>query len=326
MKSDENNHFAVFEISDDNFCDFYSLIDLSFFEVHDVEKLMAIGEDGGLYSLNREGIVKEAAKSHISAKANWKRLKKTAKQIENDIHYCTRIKEKYGTQVSYLSKSPLGYDKYVFVDESNNLVIPFRFHKSNRDNRPLVLYFSGGGTLGHDNIKTLNEFLFYAGGNNLVKKDCNVLIPQGMFSEAESEKNSIEMFTDSCSKIVRILLSENHIDDRRVYTYGTSLGGKCVWRALLGNTDLYAAAVEAMGMIHNYREIDFQKIKHIPIWLAHSSDDNIVKIESDDYCYDKLNSLGADVKYTRWDKYGHSMATKFYKNEEWMQWLLSKTR
>ena len=55
-----------------------------------------------------------------------------------------------------------------------------------------------------------------------------------------------------------------------------------------------------------------------------SSDDTNVKIDSDDYYAAELKKLGADIKYTRWDKYGHTMSGKFYRTEKWAEWCLSK--
>lgn len=326
LKTDKHNRFAVFEISSDTYEEFFSCVDFRILEEHDVQKLWIIGDDGGFYSFNGKEIVKEKDKSPVSVKSNWKRLEKTSNQVEKDAEYCRKIRLKNGCGISCTGKSLIGFDKYVFVDETNNMVIPFRFKKAKKSNQPLAVYFSGGGTLGHDNFKTLYEFLFYASGENLLKKDCNILVPQAMFSEDESEQIALEKFTDSCAEIARILMHENQADRKRVYAFGTSLGAKCVWRALLGNPDLYTAAVEAMGLIHKYDKTDLSKIVHIPIWLAHSSDDEAVIIDSDDYCYNKLKALGADVKYTRWDKYGHKMAVKFYKRENWADWLLSKSK
>lgn len=320
FKTDKFNHFAIFVFNDTNYKEFYSMIDVSMY------CLTNIGSDGALYYFDGQSIIKKKDKSPISINANWKRLNKVSKQIESDIEYCDNIRRKYGPGITCLKKSLFGYDKFIFVDSENGLVVPFRFHKARSDNQPLAVYFSGGGTLGHDNYKTLNEFLLYANGNDLAKSDCNIIIPQSMFSEANSEKESIECFVDSCSKMIRTFLKEYPIDNKRVYTFGMSLGGKCVWRAILSNPELFTVAVPAMGLIYDYRNENFEKIKDISIWLAHSSDDEIVKIDSDDYSYNKLKALGADVKYTRWDRYGHTMANRFYKSEDWVQWLLSKAK
>ncbi len=67
-----------------------------------------------------------------------------------------------------------------------------------------------------------------------------------------------------------------------------------------------------------------ERLAKTPLWVAHSSDDTNVPIDNDDHCVAELKKLGADIKYTRWEKYGHSMSNKFYKTENWAEWCLSK--
>ena len=79
-----------------------------------------------------------------------------------------------------------------------------------------------------------------------------------------------------------------------------------------------------MGLDRDYEKYDIGRLVKTPIWAAHSSDDTNVKIDSDDYYAAHLKKLGADIKYTRWDKYGHTMSGKFYRTEKWAEWCLSK--
>ena len=74
----------------------------------------------------------------------------------------------------------------------------------------------------------------------------------------------------------------------------------------------------------DYEKYDIGRLVKTPIWAAHSSDDTNVKIDSDDYYAAELKKLGADIKYTRWDKYGHTMSGKFYRTKNWAEWCLSK--
>lgn len=142
------------------------------------------------------------------------------------------------------------------------------------------------------------EFFAFAQGKTVVNEDCNVLIPQPMFGEG-IEPVGLRMVADYFNRIVRYMLNDSDADSSRVYSYDISLGGKCVWNTLLEDPDLYTAAVEAMGSVYNYKTADLKSIAHIPLWLAHSSDDVVVKIDSDDYCYERLKELKADIKYTR---------------------------
>ena len=62
-----------------------------------------------------------------------------------------------------------------------------------------------------------------------------------------------------------------------------------------------------------------EKIAKTPIWMAHSTDNGVVSIDSDDKFYQKLKEENANVKYTRPDKYGHKLASKFLRKERWTE-------
>ena len=92
---------------------------------------------------------------------------------------------------------------------------------------------------------------------------------------------------------------------------------------------MFACALEAMGCYFGYESLDehtFKELAEIPIWMTHASDDVVVEIASDDYFYAKLKEYGADVKYSRWDKYGHKMSYKFYRQEPWLEWMFSHNK
>ena len=57
--------------------------------------------------------------------------------------------------------------------------------------------------------------------------------------------------------------------------------------------------------------------------MVHSSNDNVVNIDSDDSFYNELKKYNADIKYTRPDKYGHKIAGGFLKQNKWVDWMLS---
>lgn len=325
IRIDEREKFAVFEINDENCGEFRNAMGFSELLANGYDSWMLLGEDGAFYSLTSDKIKKESDEPLLTLEANWKRLCKMSEKLDKDALYRRKIFEKYADGFSFKRKSLLGFDEYIFTDKVNDMVINLRFRNAKKSNQPLVVYFSGGGTVGKDNFKPLNEFFTIARGIDALKADCNILIPQVMFGE-ELEAVGIKIITAYFNCIVRQILDEFDADADRVYVYGTSMGGKFVWRALLDSPDLYAAAVEAMGMVYKYESADFKSIAHIPLWLAHSSDDTVVKIDSDDYCYEKMKALGADVRYTRWEKYGHKMSPKFYKGEPWLEWLLEKRK
>lgn len=83
-----------------------------------------------------------------------------------------------------------------------------------------------------------------------------------------------------------------------------------------------------MGMLINRDEKISKLVSEyngLPIWIAHSSDDSNVKIDSDDELYALLAKKNNDIKYTRWEKYGHKMAGHFYQKEPFIKWMFEQS-
>lgn len=144
-----------------------------------------------------------------------------------------------------------------------------------------------------------------------------------------TESELRDAYADNCADIIKYLIEFYGVVSKRIYIYGSSFGGGLVWNFLFRHPQLIAAAVETMGEYHGKIIADekaFDSISSIPIWMAHSSDDKVVSIKSDDQFYNALKKAGSDVIYTRWDQYGHGMCGHFYRKEKWLNWLLSKSK
>lgn len=325
-----NNVFKV-AFNDENYESFandFNLRDI----IEKFGKMPALGADGYNYNITLSGAIKENKYSRKYPRLRFREQANMYKYFCSDKKFIDKVLNdtKEGKDEKS-TRGMLGFNKNLYVNKESGFIIPYRFKKARKKNQPLIVYLAGAGTIGHDNFNQFREFIFYAGGNRVLKCDCNILIPQytRVWIDGDSENTIRNRYTDNCALLIKHLLKENDIDDKRIYIYGTSFGAGCVWNALLNSPDLYAAAVEAMGEHFHYKTLtgaEFEAIAHIPIWLAHSSDDTVVNIASDDYFYDKLTSLGANVKYTRWDKYGHKMSAKFYKQEPWVEWLFEQSK
>lgn len=187
----------------------------------------------------------------------------------------------------------LGYNKYVFLSEKQNLVVPFRFRKAKRKNQPLIIYFGGGGTLGHDNFKPFCEHLTIGGAGRLLNADCNILVPQIVRGKFFREEDAREFYVEACCELLCELIEKVDIDKNRIYIYGCSLGGGLVWNMLVNHCDLIAGAAEWMGCYYGYRKfenIDFEAMAKTQLWMVHSTNDNVVKIDSDDKFYNELKN------------------------------------
>lgn len=289
--------------------------------------IIVLGEDEYLYRLSLGGLEQiENSKGTITLEKYIKNAYKFTKLLIKSENYRQRIFKKYNTNKIHKTGNGFAkYDKYIYIAQTSNTVIPCRFRKAHKENQPLIIYFGGAGTIGHDNFKQFFEHITFGKTLQLVKADCNILVPQFVRDNSTNESYVREIYTEAVFDLIKELQSE--IDSSRIYIYGCSFGGGIVWNMLVNHSDMIAGAIELMGEYHGFKsidEIDFKSIAKVPIWMAHSTDDLIVSINSDDRFYQKLKEQNANVKYTRPNKHGHKLAGAFLRKQNWIKWLLNQ--
>lgn len=276
------------------------------------------GSDGYLYTLSQGSVEKKGKMPHSVMKAYryYKRYKKKQNRA------AANIEKKLSRSGDGIRKVSGGrFSAYKYTDQENKICFPFRLRASKNKNEPLFILLHGAGAMGSDNLKQLFDNLpLY---KQLIKTDCNILLPQAPFGSNRGE--AMQNYIKSIKRLADKLPID--FDRKRIYIIGTSFGGCCVWQLIYLFPEYFAAAVPVMGSLcpdRRYEKYDIRRLVKTPIWAAHSSDDTNVRIDSDDYCAAELEKLGADIKYTRPDKYGHTMSGKFYRTEKWADWCLSK--
>jgi len=114
------------------------------------------------------------------------------------------------------------------------------------------------------------------------------------------------------------------IDENRLYITGQSMGGGGCWDAIMRHPDKFAAAVPVAGYNDSTKA---NLIKHMPLWIAHSDNDNLVKPTTDMAIARELQNLGADVKTTWYSGIFHNGWKQMYKEEPDLErWMFSHTK
>lgn len=325
----EKNRIEIIKLSfdDSNFSEFLEKSEIG---KHFTEKdscIIVLGEDEYLYRLSLGGLKQiENSKGKITLEKYIKNTYKFTKLLIKSENYRQRIFKKYNTNKIHKTGNGFAkYNKYIYIAQTSNTVIPCRFRKAHKENQPLIVYFGGAGTIGYDNFKQFFEHLTLGKTLQLLRADCNILVPQFVRDKYINESYCREIYTEAVFDLIKELQNENKIDSNKIYIYGCSFGGGIVWNMLVNHSDMIAGAIELMGEYHGFKpinEIDFESIAKTPIWMAHSTDDCVVSIDSDDKFYQKLKEQNANIKYTRPDKYGHKLAGVFLRKEKWTEWLL----
>lgn len=327
----EKNGIEITKLSFDDI-NFSEFLEKSEIGKHFTEKdscIIVLGEDEYLYRLSLGGLEQiENSKGKITLEKYIKNTYKFTKILMKSENYRQRIFKKYNAnKIHKTGKGFAKYDKYIYIDQTSNTVIPCRFRKAHKENQPLIIYFGGAGTIGYDNFKQFFEHITFGKTLQLVKADCNILVPQAVRDKYINESYCREIYTEAVIALIKELQLENKIDSNKIYIYGCSFGGGIVWNMLVNHSDMIAGAIELMGEYYGFKsidEIDFESIAKTPIWMAHSTDDCVVSIDSDDRFYQKLKEQNANVKYTRPNKHGHKLAGVFLRKQNWINWLLNQ--
>ncbi len=273
------------------------------------------GEDNSYYEISIEGITKIPC--NYSFKKEIELLKKYYKSQCKYRKHLGILLDKTPKTSSVEKFSVSRFKAGVFISKEHNIAFNYRMKKAKSENQPIVIFMPGGGCIGCDNIKPVAEFYGNLIWKKLKKYDCNILIPQTPYAGDYDYIDAIKQLSERVTKEVKA-------DKNRIYIFGTSAGGHQTWASAYKYSKYYACAMPVMGSLRG-EKIDYNKLKNIPLLVAHSSDDNVVSVVSDDETVEILKGLSANVKYVRWNKYGHSMASRFYKKENWDEWMFNQS-
>ena len=178
------------------------------------------GSDGYLYILSQCSIEKKGKRPNSITKAYryYKRYKKkqsrAAAHIEKELsHSGDGIKKVYGGRFS----------AYKHTDRENKMCFPFRLRASKDKNKPLFVLLHGAGAMGNDNFKQLFDNIpLY---KQLLKTDCNILLPQAPFGSNRGE--AMQNYIKSIKRLADKLPID--FDRKRIYIIGTSFGGLSIF-------------------------------------------------------------------------------------------------
>lgn len=315
--------------ADDFFKAAYESYDFSHMLSYDdfLKRNFVFGKGGYFYKYDGGKFIKTGDKGFFKFWLNYLFLKYRQNNVFKNRKFMKKCDEKYSQTTVVKNKTVFPYESYDYCNKENDMSFRFRLKRASKPGKPLVIYMSGAGCLGCDNFKQMYEY--HTSLNKILKNyDCSVLIPQAPHG-ANMGSDLFGRYVDAVRVLIESVCDEVKPDRKKIYLFGTSFGGMCTWEMIYRYPHIFACGMPVMGNIlygKDREDFEFERFLSTPLWVAHSSDDDNVKIDSDDYCVEELKKIGADVRYTRWDKYGHKMSSKFYKNEPWAEWMFSQVK
>jgi predicted peptidase len=88
---------------------------------------------------------------------------------------------------------------------------------------------------------------------------------------------------------------------------------------------LFAAAVPICGSA-GVKFVAAERIKHVPVWIFHGSDDTVVPVVNSQRIYDALVEAGGAPKLTIYAGVGHDSWTQTYEDPDLWDWLFAQKR
>ncbi|GEM_PF-251916 len=193
---------------------------------------------------------------------------------------------------------------------------------------PLIVWLHGSGENGTDNRAQLQSIAktFLADGD---RTRAFVLVPQcppKLAWHAVGLGQTPPVTGPSRMLIATIaeLQQEFHLDDRRIYVGGFSMGGCGTWELISRFPGVFAASFAISGGPGD-RPALAPLIKDIPIWAFHGDNDNTGTPEDTRQIVKALKALGGPVKYTEYLGGKHECVTALAE-PELPVWLLAQRR
>jgi predicted peptidase len=230
-------------------------------------------------------------------------------------------------------------DRFERRVHKSSWAMPYRlFRPAAAVKAPLVLYLHGSGGLGDDNEKQLalgNVFgtHLWAFPESQQRFPCFVVAPQtdrGWANYQESPAGGparlVAGFGEGARvalEIVRALVREFAIDERRIYVAGQSMGGAGAWNLIAHRPQVFAAAVICCGS----RTLD--DVAHAvrtPIWNFHGDADQTVPVAVSRDRIAALRKAGGRPVYTEYAGVDHNVWEWAFTEPALPPWLFAQRR
>lgn len=190
---------------------------------------------------------------------------------------------------------------------------------------PVILFLHGAGARGDDGVRQAN-----IGLGKAIRKDPQrfpfiVIFPQAHLRNSWSTP---AMQAQALAALDQTMQEFNG-DPSRVYLTGLSFGGYGTWVLARNNPGKFAAIIPICGGVQgNVGEEDrFQKtarlIGNTPAWIFHGEADRAVPPTGSRRMHEEMKKLGTEVRYTEYERMGHSIWDRVYAEAELVPWLLS---
>lgn len=182
---------------------------------------------------------------------------------------------------------------------------------------PLILFLHGAGERGID-LKALTN-------HGLPKKiEAGDDLPFVVIAPQCPPEQWWLSFAPILIDLVEQITKQYHIDKRRRYLTGLSMGGHGVWDIATQYPRTFAAIAPICGggrSLFGYPE-RVRRITHLPVWAFHGDADDVVPLSLQAPLVEALKAAGGNVTFTVYEGVDHDSWTQTYDNPALYEWFL----
>jgi len=201
---------------------------------------------------------------------------------------------------------------------------------------PLVIFLHGAGERGNDNEAQLKwGVMNFATDEMMSMYPAFVVAPQcpkGMTWSNFNRTNTSRLMSlqpdpskpmELVVALIRQMIEKAPIDTNRIYITGLSMGGFGTFDAIERYPSLFAAAMPVCGGGDTSKAAS---IAHIPVWIAHGSEDGTVNPQFSVDMLQALMNAGAHPGFTMYPETGHFSWLAAYNNKLAIEWLFRQRK
>lgn len=242
----------------------------------------------------------------------------------------------YKDYPAYLARKGISYRRY--TDESRArfgdgylVYLPEGYGDDPSKEWPTILFLCGSGDVG-DNpylIAKASPFMFVREQGPL---------PFVILAPTLKASNAYRSFPgEYLEGAVAEFRKSYHLDPKRFYVTGISMGGEATYRFALLRPDLVAAIAPISAALAKYlrgfsvetaamAKLPLSRIARLPILAIHGENDQVVPVGNDRRTQADLSAAGADIELRILPDHDHDVWTTTYSDPTFYDWLFGKVR
>ncbi len=209
------------------------------------------------------------------------------------------------------SPGTIGVDQFESLTLAENYLIYLPKHYDSQS-WPLVAFLHGSGDRGNDAtvLRGSGPFALVNSGTEL---PAIIAAPQCL--------PNCDWQPDAVSRFIAHVASTYHVDRKRIYLIGYSLGGYGTWRTAAAHPELFAAIVPICG---GGEPDDTVALADTPVWAFHGGKDDVVPVKVSERIIESIRVAGGQPRLTVIPDAGHGICESVCGRTDLWDWLFQQ--